>query len=176
MTPAHRRASLTLAIHPSTRGFGWTVFEGPFAPFDWGLVAPRKSKNGACLRKAERLIERLQPHTLVLEDFEPPRARRSGRVRRLCRALVALAADRGLEVAIYSRGEVRSSFASVGAVTRQEIAEAVVRHIPVFEHRMPRRRRCWESEDCRLSLFSAAALILTHYALNAAMLFHTLAE
>lgn len=171
---AHRRASLTLAIHPSTRGFGWTVFEGPFAPFDWGLVAPSKDKNRTCLRKAEQLIERLQPHTLVLEAFEAPAARRSGRVRRLCRALVSLGADRGLEVAIYSRASIRTCFAPVGAVTRQEIAEAVVRHITAFEHRMPKRRRCWESEDCRMALFSAAALVLTHYALGATQLLDTL--
>jgi Holliday junction resolvasome RuvABC endonuclease subunit len=100
---------------------------------------------------------------LVLEAFEPKQSRRSDRIARFGRAVVALAADRGLDVAIYTRGEVRSCFASVGARSREEIAEAVARHIDAFQDRLPKRRRCWQPEDYRLALFSAAALVATHY-------------
>jgi hypothetical protein len=72
-------------------------------------------------------------------------------------------ADRGVEVVIYSRGDVRACFAAVGARTRHEIAEAVVRHIDAFRPKLPKKRQPWESEDRRLAMFSAAALILTHY-------------
>jgi hypothetical protein len=66
-------------------------------------------------------------------------------------------------VAVYSRGQVRQVFASVGAVTRQEIAEAVARHLEPFQQHLPPRRRPWQSEDERMALFSAAALLLTHF-------------
>ena len=46
---------------------GWVVFEGPFAPYDWGLCEPSRKKNAKCLQRVERLIERFRPHTLVLE-------------------------------------------------------------------------------------------------------------
>jgi hypothetical protein len=175
MSPRQRH-SFTLAIHPTTRGFGWVLFEGPFAPFDWGMCDARQEKNRTCLKRAEALIRRYQPHTLVLEAFEPKNSRRSDRIARFGRAMVALAADRGLEVAIYTRSDVRSCFASVGARSREEIAEAVARHIDAFEARLPKRRRCWQPEDYRLALFSAAALVSTHYQRGSSQVFEQLGD
>src|SRR5665213_1010332 len=115
MTAAPPTKGLTFAIHPITRGFGWVVFEGPFTPFDWGLVFARRDKNAACLRRVEIMLARFAPHTLVLEAFEGrASAPRSNRISRLCRAIVSLAADRGVEVIVYSRGDVRACFAAVG--------------------------------------------------------------
>ena len=88
--------------------------------------------------------------------------------------MVSLAADRGVEVAIYARGEVQACFASVGARTRREIAEAVVRHIDAFRHRLPNKRRPWEGEDRRMAIFAAAALVLTHYQLGSSRLLDSL--
>jgi hypothetical protein len=83
---------------------------------------------------------------------------------------VSLAADRGVEVAIYAKGEVQACFANVGARTRREIAEAVVRHVEAFRPKLPEKRRTWESEDRRMAIFAAAALVLTHYQLGASRL------
>ena len=84
-------------------------------------------------------------------------------MRRLYKSLIRLAADTGVHVEIYGRDEVAACFAEMGAVTRQEIAAAVVRRVDGFEYRLPPKRRAWMSEDPRLALFSAAALALTHY-------------
>ena len=64
----------------------------------------------------------------------------------------------------------------MGARTRDEIAAAVVRHVDAFRHRLPRARRIWTSEDKRMALFSAAALVLTHYQLGGNGLFETLSR
>jgi Holliday junction resolvasome RuvABC endonuclease subunit len=161
---APRPFSLTLAIHPVSRGFGWIAFEGPFSPYDWGLVVVRGAdKNARCLRRAERLLDRFQPEILVLEAFEKRRSARADRIALLGRGLVTLAGERRIEVAIYTRGEVKACFAKVGAVSRQEIAEAVSRHVPALHHRLPKPRRPWQTENPRMALFSAAALALTHY-------------
>jgi len=170
MTKAPPPKGLTLAIHPTHRGFGWVAFEGPFSPYDWGLVFTKRDKNAECLRRIEAMIARFLPDTLVLEVFDRRPAARAGRIRRLCQAIASLAADRGVEVAIYSRGDVRTCFANVGAGTRQEIAEAVVRHVDAFRHQLPDKRRPWESENLRMAIFAAAALVLTHYQLGASRL------
>lgn len=162
MTARPSRQSLTLAVHPTWAGFGWIAFESPLGPFDWSLVYVKLEKNAVCLRKIEKLFDRLTPETLVLEAFERESAR-ADRIQKLCRAIVNIAVNRGIEVAILSRQDVRACFARVGAVTRYEIAEAVARTLDAFRHRLPPRRRTWEKEDPRLSLFSAAALVLTHY-------------
>ena len=168
--PSH----IILALHPDRKGFGWVALEGPFALYDWGLSVGGRDKNAACLRKIEALLERLTPETLVLESFERPTARRADRVTRLGRAICALAADRGANVAIYTREDIAACFADVGARTRQEIAEAVLRHVDAFRHLLPKPRRVWDSEDRRMALFSVAGLGLTHDCLEAATLFDEL--
>lgn len=169
-----RPAHITLAIFPDRKGFGWVAFTGPFAVFDWGLAVARRDKNAVCLAKIEVLLERLTPETLVLEAYERPSAARADRLTRLCRAVSALAADRGAEVAVYTRADIAACFLDVGARTRDEIALAVVRHVDAFRHRLPKRRKPWQAEDARMALFSAAALVLTHYRLGASSLFDTL--
>jgi Holliday junction resolvasome RuvABC endonuclease subunit len=160
----HRRFGFVLGIHPTSRGLGWIVFEGPFSPHDWGnALARRGDKNAKCIVHVEKLLARFEPDTIVFEAFEKRRSARADRIALLGRAITALAADRGIEVAIFTRGEVKACFASVGAVSRQQIAEAVSRHLPALAHRVPKPRRPWESDHPRMALFSAAALVLTQY-------------
>ena len=159
--------TLVIGVHPMTRGFGWIAYAGPFTPFDWRIIETKRDKNAACLAYMAKLFDRLRPAVLVLEAFEPTSSRRVPRIGRLGKALIALAADRGIEVAVFRRGDVQSCFAHAGAKTRQEIAEAVARHTPMLSDRLPTKRRAWDREDLRMSLFSAAALVITHYALDA---------
>lgn len=161
------RSSLVLGVHPTSRGYGWIAYEGPFSPYAWATVEVSRNKNPISLEKLGKLLARLQPETLVLEAFEPTTSERRKRITKLCRALVALAVERGIEVAIFPRSDVQACFAHVGANTRQEVAEAVARHTPALEGRLPKKRRAWDSEDLRMALFSAAALVITHYALDA---------
>jgi hypothetical protein len=163
MNGSTRRHSLTLAIHPTARGFGWVAFEGPFSPYDWGVVGAQGDKNAMCLRKLEALWSRLCPATLVLETYSRGRSARSNRISRLCSAMASYAGEHGAEVMIYSRNDIRACFASVGARTRREIAEAVARHVTALSTRLPRPTKPWETEDRRYSIFAAAALGLTHY-------------
>lgn len=151
-----------LGFHPTSRGFGWVLFEGPFAPVDWGLVSAGADKNGSCLRRLERLLDRFAPEALVLEAYDRSSTRRARRIADLCGAVRRAADDRGVETAVYSRADIREAFAEVGARTRREIAEAVARHCEAFRHRLPKPRRPWESEDARGALFAAAALVITH--------------
>lgn len=166
--------SLVLAIHPTAHGFGWIAFSGPFTPFDWSIVDAATDKNAVCLRKLERLLDRLRPETIVLEAYRPPHARRSMRVQRLCEALVASGIERRIEVAIYTHADIRACFATVGARTRQEIAEAVARQLEPLRPKLPVGRKPWDGPSRRMGLFSAAALALTHYRLGASTLFEGL--
>ena len=168
------RTARTIAVHPTSRGFGWVAFEGPLSPYDWGLVGVKADKNARCIRKVEELFERFLPETLVLEAFERMNSSRADRIARLCRAIHSLATDRGIDVAVYTRRDVKQCFAGVGAVTRDEIAAAVVRHVDALRHWLPKARQPWESEHRRLAVFSAAALVLTHYQRGSAYVLHQL--
>lgn len=167
---------LTFALHATSRGFGYVVFEGPFTPYDWGNVIARGDKNAVCLRKLDMMLDRFMPQTLLLEACGKGTSLRSERIARLYRSVTAMAAGRTIEVLIYTRADIKACFGTMGARTRQEIAEAVARQIDAFGHRLPKARKPWQSEDRRMALFSAAALVLTHYQFGAAGLFDDLSQ
>jgi alkylhydroperoxidase/carboxymuconolactone decarboxylase family protein YurZ len=173
MTPVTPPLALVLAVKPTHRGFGWAAFESPFTPFDWGLAEARLDAEAGALRSFEKLLDRLTPETLLLEAFE--RGEEATRPVRLSRAMAALAAKRGARVEVYTRGQVQACFAGVGARTRDEIAAAIARQFDAFGHRLPPRRRPWESEDRRMALFAAVALLVTYYKRGADSGSHTLA-
>lgn len=163
MMAACLEAGRVMGFHPTARGFGWVVFEGPFRPIDWGLVSARKDKNAVCLKRLEDLLARHAPEVLVLEAYERENSRRARRIARLGASVRRVADTRGVETLVYHRTEVREAFAETGARTRREIAEAVARHLEAFRHRLPPPRKPWDSEDAREALFAAAAVVLTHH-------------
>ena len=164
-----RKPRYAMGFHAHSHGFAWAVFESALAPYDWGFVSARaqqrRDKNVICLRRLERLLSRFEPEVLVVEAFAQG-TRRHPRIDRLYRAAIDLAASMRVEVAVYTRTQVRLTFSHVGATTRQEIAEAVGRHLEPFQQHVPRKRRPWDPEDERMALFSAAATLLTHFRLG----------
>ncbi len=160
--------SFVLAIYPTSHGFAFVLFEGPEAPFDWGVKGLRgKRKNAKTVDEVQALLGRYHPETLVIEHTGAGQARRAERIKRLYRMLRHLAAVEQVDVQRIARTEIRTCFAVVGAATKYEIAKAIATEIPAFAHRLPRVRRLWMSEDPRQSLFDAAALGLAFYARKA---------
>jgi hypothetical protein len=156
---------LVLAIYPTHRGITYTLFEAPLSPIDWGFKRIRdKDKNARSLEVVERLCRALRPDTLVIEKTEPDKSKRQERIRRLHALIASFADAENLTLARYSRATVKATFREAGAITRYEIAQAIASYIPAFTHRMPRMQKLWQSEDLRFSLFDAAALALTHFA------------
>ncbi len=163
MTDAYTR-SLVLSIYPTTRGFGFVLFEGPNTPFDWGVKEIKaKSKNTVALDHIRAMIERYRPEALVIEDTSERGSRRTSRIRKLYRMLVHLAEAEVVELHRYGKADIRGCFSSIGAGTKYEIAKSVATQIPAFAHRLPKPRKPWMSEDPRMSLFDAAALGITYY-------------
>ncbi|MBV9990047.1 MAG: hypothetical protein JOZ72_02035 [Alphaproteobacteria bacterium] len=163
----HRSEGLVLAIHPTSRGFGWALFENPMLPVDWGLATVKAERSVRSLARFVRLLDRYEPEVVVFEEFEERPARRYERIRELCEDMIQLANARGMRTPVYSRETVRSCFAHTGSKTRHGIALSIADQIEIFRHRLPRERKRWgESEDVRQSLFDAVALALTHFAIS----------
>jgi len=161
------REGLVLAIHPTSRGFGWALFENPMLPLDWGLASVKAKRSAYSLARFERLLDRYDPKFVVFEQFEERPARRYERIQDLCRKMIWLASERGIRTPIYSRDTVRECFKHCGTKTRHGIALSIADQIEIFRHRLPRERKRWgESEDARQSLFDAVALALTHFAVT----------
>lgn len=111
----------------------------------------------------QALLEKYQPDFIVLEDWAVKGSRRSARIRRLHRSITHAAGTKAIEVERYTRDDVRQTFASAGAVSRYEVAQAVTREFAELAFRLPKRRRAWEGEHAVMGFFAAVALAVTHY-------------
>jgi hypothetical protein len=162
--PEPRKYPLIAAIYPNTRGFAFVVFEGPFAPVDWGTTAARGfDKNQHCLKMATRLFAHYSPELLLLQDTSTEEAHRAERIRFLNNDLAVIANDEGVEVIRVTRAQVRRTFSYLDAPTKHQIATAIVRHIPAFERLLPRIRKPWMSEDARMGIFDATSLVFAYF-------------
>ena len=164
-----------LALHATSRGFGFVVMSAPFSLVDWGTRHAPKNKNATCLASLAALLDRYDPHTLVLED-PSQLSRRSARINRLYQAIAGICHSRSIDLAIFSRADVYGCYAIVGALTWQDIAEAVSRQLEPLRALVPARRRAWQSEPRRMSIFTAAALAMTYWQLGAAGVLEDLKE
>jgi len=154
---------LVLGIHPSSRGFGWVLFENSLSAFDWGTVDIRGDKNARTLIRIGALLDKYQPGALAIEAFDEETSRRAPRIRRLYRALISRAEKRDVAVHRYTRANIRAAFAGSRANTREEIAAAVAQHVEALRPRLPKLRKIWNGEHPNIALFNAAACALTHY-------------
>jgi|SRR5580698_6957039 hypothetical protein len=153
-----------LAIHPTSRGFGWALFEAPDALLDWGLVHSAYRKRGDLVTRLRRILSHYQPSVLVLEEYADDASERTGRIQALNLAFEQVAAEHGVSMAVYDRELVASVLGVPSRASRYDVACAVANRIEDLSHRMPPKRKFGNSEDARQSLFAAAALSMTRYA------------
>lgn len=156
-----------LAIHPTSRGFGWVLFEGQNAPVDWGIASAKAGRDMRLIRRCDHLLEKHEPAFLVLEAFEGSGTDRAGRIKALYRAFTGKAAARGVQTAVYRRKVVARALGLPDDASRHDVALAVAGRVAALSHRLPPKRKPWIAEDPRQSLFDAGALALTHYAATA---------
>src|SRR5213594_542544 len=91
MTLPPRSNVRVLAIDPTTKGFGFVIFEGPERLIDWGVAYVGRDKKAGALLRVTALLRRYDPDILVIEDHASRACRRRDRVRDLLRAIPHLA-------------------------------------------------------------------------------------
>ena len=163
MNNAHRGETV-LAVYPTTRGIGFVVMKSPLAPIDWGTRDARgDQKNARCLEKVSALIEAHQPDVIILEDPTAPGSSRPERIRRLCRSIATMADGQAIDIHVYPRSRVKAFFEKFGVRTRHEVAVVIAKQVTALERFLPPRRKYWEIENPRMSIFNAAALAMAYF-------------
>lgn len=151
-----------LSIDLCNRGVGFVVLEVPDRLVDWGIKRAANTQDSKAVAAFRDLLQVYRPGLLVMEDCMARNSRRGSRANRLIFQFAALARDRQIPVRTYSVAQVKQTFATMGAFTKQQIAAAVALELPVLTRFLPPLRKPWMSEDPRLSIFDAAAFALTH--------------
>jgi hypothetical protein len=159
-----RKHVIVMGIHLNSRGYGFALFEGPLAPIDWGVVEVRRTnKRVQLLDRVRAQFERFVPDIVVLQNTTDPRTRRTHRIRHLNEMVMELAEELCIGLVTYSRDDMRRCFDYVGPVNKDRIAAAIAKHIPELDRFVPPVRKPWMSEDARMGIFDAAALVLTFF-------------
>src|ERR1700755_2167829 len=148
-----------LAVHPTSSGFGWVVFDEAGALTEWGIASGSQGRRHRLLDRFKRLLSRFEPSVLVVEghDGERPRA---ARIVQLYRSFARMATDAGARGYTYDREAIAAALDIPQRSSRYEVALKVADLLPELSHRIPRKQAFGASEDPRQSLFAAAALAL----------------
>ncbi len=152
-----------LSVDPTTRGFGFAVMEGPEKLIDWGVKGAKKRKNESCLDLLCGLMDRYSPDVVVVEDFSAKGSRRCHRVQSLICQIAKLAESRRIRVQFISRKKVRKTFSESGKANKYNISRAIAQKLPELAPRLPPYRKCWMSEDYRMSIFDAVSFVMAFF-------------
>lgn len=163
MSLGERLNKRVVAVCPTSRGFGFVVFDDPRTLLDWGVAQVPPADEPRILGRISGLLDRYRPNVLVIESTADPKCRRRDRVRSLLWAIRNMAARKKVPLTQVLKDGVRRAFARHGASTKHRVAAVIASQIPELARRLPPPRDIWKSEDPRLSLFGAAALATSYY-------------
>lgn len=149
-----------VSIHPTTHGFGFTVFESTTL-VDWGNVHIRPADNDKALERIIELLSWYDPAIVVIEDTDWKGSRRRKRVRALLSEVTRLVRGSSVRLSRISKFDIRASFRTSEKPTKHDIARTITIHYPELEAQLPPPRKIWMSEDERMAIFDSAALALT---------------
>ena len=152
-----------LAVHPTSSGFGWVVFDATGALTEWGVASAKEGRKLRLVNRFKSLLARFGPAVLVFEAHEGEHER-ADRIRKLYRAFDNIAHRADTRVYVYDREAVATALDIPARSSRYDVARKVIELRPGLSHRMPRKQAFGASEDPRQSLFDAAALALTYFA------------
>lgn len=163
MPLGERLGKRVLVVCPTSRGFGFVMFEDPKTVVEWSHPEVQPPDQTEIVARIKALLDRHHPTVLVLESTADPERRRKDRVRTLLDAIAQAGKTRGITVETLPKHVVRRAFSRSAKITKQGIAKIVASQYRELAPRLPPPRRPWDSEDPRMSLFSAAALAIAFY-------------
>jgi hypothetical protein len=142
-----------LGVASTTRGFGFALTEGPHRLVISGCrrVSPERTK---ATRALDAIIRRSRPRFVAFNRAGAAKKRRRGRL--FARVVADACARYGVRIMPVTDRQL-SSFSGLAHPTKWDVAHAISTSFPGIAHRMPAKRKPWQSEDDRIGLFLALA-------------------
>ncbi len=149
-----------IAVHVRPQSVGFVVVENAIV-IDSGTRFCDQTQFDDCLGdRFDRLLQLYRPSGVIVKG-----ARDSGlslRKRRVFAAIRQGAAGHSIALISMNPSQVDKYFLRYDARTKQQIAETVAKRMPELAWKLPRRRKPWESEHHRMSIFDAAAIVIAY--------------
>ncbi|HEU6448911.1 MAG TPA: hypothetical protein VFV23_10790 [Verrucomicrobiae bacterium] len=146
-----------LAVAPSSRGFGFALFEGREVLVLFGASEVPGKKNPVLRAKIEKIISVYKPQMILL----PEATSRGQRIQSLSRDVITSARRKQINIELIPLKLVKQSFFADGEGTKHQVAEIIAKRFPEqLAGRLPPERMAWMSEDRRMDIFDAIALMV----------------
>ena len=149
-----------LAIDVRPRRFGYVVFESPVRLVDLG--SGKYDADAAEMARIAWLFRLLQPSTVVLREISVGSQRDRAATRKHTKAIQAEADRFSITTKFISDKTIRTVFQGNERHNKHDVASLVAAHFPELKWKLPTKRKPWETEHWRMSVFDAAALGLTY--------------
>jgi len=165
-----RNQKRVLALDVRPRSYGYVVFEGPERLLDWGVRSFRHGVNDVRVprvKKLAALLEEFEPSVVMLRSVSSRSAKKPGKRMRISETFAEQARKRGIAVREIGSRAIRKALGSADRLTKYQVACAVAERFPELAPRLPPKRKPWQSEDYRMSIFDAAALGVAYFARRA---------
>ncbi len=158
--PINIRPARYLGIYIRPRSFGFVVVEGKTI-LDSGVRACDHSDFDDCLgHRFGRILSRYHPFAVIslTGGRGPSNARRAA----IKMAINNAAKHASIPIVRISPATLRRYFLKYNVRTKHERAQAVASILPELAWHVPPKRKPWESEARRMSIFGAAAVVIAH--------------
>jgi hypothetical protein len=150
-----------MALDVRRRTFAFAVFEGPNNLLDFGARSFRTGANKVRVSPREKLAA-------LFDDFDPSavviRAREADARNwksTIGQALRRESIERRVPIRFVTRPTIIKAFS--GNDRKYAIAVTLAERFPALGAKLPPKRKCWQSEDYRMSIFDAAALGVSYF-------------
>jgi hypothetical protein len=150
-----------LALAIRARWLGYAVLEGRCELVDWGMTffQPNSvSEIRATRKRVESLLSSFNPTLIAVARSAVAASHNASSVRSLIRSIRTEARARSIPFQSMNRRYIRDSFLEHDAKSKDEIASVLVNRFPELLWKLPRKRKTWEKENFRMTLFDAVAL------------------
>jgi hypothetical protein len=150
-----------VALAIRARWLGYAVLEGRCQLVDWGMIFFQPSSGGeirAAKRRVELLVSSFSPALIAVAISEVAASQNASSVRSLIRSIRTEARARSIPFESMNRDYIRDSFLEHEARSKDEIASALANRFPELRWKLPQKRKTWEKEHFRMTLFDAIAL------------------
>lgn len=151
-----------LAIYLTYRGFGYVILDEPDVTVDWAHLNVIGHDNTVFANKITQLITNNAIDKVL--TFGPNK--RPTRIQENIKSLRSICKRQKTALKTFSKSEISNVFEAFGSYTKYERATLISKLLPDLLAKLPPKRRAWDSEDLRMSIFEAASLALVYFYLK----------
>jgi hypothetical protein len=162
MTEALLRRVLTLDLRSSR--FGYVVFDGPSALLDWGTRTYKNEEHSSLEWRLKNLQTFFAPSVILARQITERHRFSQPTIRRTFQSLKVFAKRVLITVHLIDESKLRDFFSRETKVSKHDIARMVAARFPELSWRLPPKRKPWQSEPARQSIFDAASLGVFYFA------------